>query len=85
MDVSFERLIRNVGYELLENGIRVKIFGIPYLVNENDLDTAISFLMRLSERMKMIRKEKERLIENQKEQIPAQDHSSGKDNASTLP
>ncbi len=60
-DLGLDRFIKNATYELTENGIRIKVFGIPYTANLEQLDQAISFLMRLSERIKMIQKEKERL------------------------
>lgn len=51
-------LAKNSSYEVLETGVRFKVFGIPYDVNEEELDAAIHFLMRLLERVQMIRKEK---------------------------
>lgn len=60
-DLSLGRLVKNSSYELTETGVRFKIFGIPYSLSEQDLDEAICFLMRMLERVKMIRKEKESL------------------------
>jgi hypothetical protein len=42
----------------MEGGVNLKIFGITYPCSEEQLDGAILFLMRLHERVKMIRKEK---------------------------
>lgn len=56
--IGFENLIKNCSYELTENGVNLKIFGILYPCTEEQLDSAIHFLMRLHERVKMIRKEK---------------------------
>ena len=61
VDLGLERLTKNISYEVAEEGIRLKIFGIPYFLSEKDLDWVVSFLMRLVERMKMIRKEKDDL------------------------
>ena len=59
--MNFNSLIRNSSYELTENGVNLKIFGITYPCTEEQLDGAIHFLMRLLERVQMIRKEKKDL------------------------
>lgn len=59
--LGFSNLIKNSSYELTENGINLKIFGITYPCTEEQLDGAIHFLMRLLERVQMIRKEKKDL------------------------
>ena len=56
--MGFENLIKNCSYELTESGVNLKIFGITYPCSEDQLDRAILFLMRLLERVRMIRKEK---------------------------
>lgn len=56
--MNFSSLIRSSSYELTEDGVNLKIFGITYPCSEAQLDAAILFLMRLHERVKMIRKEK---------------------------
>lgn len=56
--MNFNSLIRNSSYEVMEGGVNLKIFGITYPCSEEQLDGAILFLMRLHERVKMIRKEK---------------------------
>jgi len=61
--IGFENLIKNCSYELTENGVNLKIFGVTYPCSEEQLDGAILFLMRLHERVKMIRKEKNDLAE----------------------
>jgi len=61
--IGFENLIKNCSYELNENGVNLKIFGVTYPCSEEQLDGAILFLMRLHERVKMIRKEKNDLAE----------------------
>ncbi len=58
-DLTVDRFINNSTYEIGEGGVRFKVFGIPYLLNENDLDRMISFLMRMRERLLFIKKEKE--------------------------
>ena len=60
-DLSLDRLVKSSTYELTETGVRFKVFGIPYSLSEQDLDEAICFLMRMLERVRMIRKEKEDL------------------------
>jgi len=57
-NVGINSLLNNSSYEILETGVRFKVFGISYPVSEEDLDNAIHFLMRLLERVQMIRKEK---------------------------
>jgi hypothetical protein len=54
-------LIKSSSIEIKENGVNFKVFGIPYFCHEEQLDEVIHFLMRLYERIKMIRKEKEAL------------------------
>jgi len=61
--IGFESLIKNSSYELTESGVNFKIFGISYSCSEDQLDRAILFLMRLLERVRMIRKEKNDLTE----------------------
>lgn len=51
-------LIKNSSYEVTENGVNLKVFGITYFCSEEELDGLIHFLMRLFERIQMIRKEK---------------------------
>jgi len=57
-NVGIDSLLKNSSYEILETGVRFKVFGISYPVSEEELDAAIHFLMRLLERVQMIRKEK---------------------------
>jgi len=59
--LGIENLIRNASYELKENGVNFKVYGITYPCTEEQLDGAIHFLMRLLERVQMIRKEKKDL------------------------
>jgi len=56
--IGIENLIKNASYEVTENGVNFKVFGITYPCTEEQLDGAIHFLMRLLERVQMIRKEK---------------------------
>jgi hypothetical protein len=56
--IGIDNLIKNSTYELTENGVNLKVFGITYPCSEDQLDRAILFLMRLLERVRMIRKEK---------------------------
>lgn len=56
--LGIENLIKNASYEVKEDGVNFKVFGITYPCTEEQLDGAIHFLMRLLERVQMIRKEK---------------------------
>ena len=60
--MNLNSLLRNSSYELTENGVNLKVFGIAYPCTEEQLDGVIHFLMRLHERVKMIRKEKNDLV-----------------------
>ena len=64
MDLPFDRLLKNTHYEITESGIRLKVFGIPYSMTEEGLDQAIHFLMRVLERMRILKKEKADLQEH---------------------
>lgn len=61
MAIGIESLFKNSSCEVTENGVRFKVFGISYPCTEEQLDEAICFLMRLLERVRMIRKEKQDL------------------------
>ena len=59
--MNFNSLMRNSSCELTENGVNFKVFGINYPCTEEQLDGAIHFLIRLLERVQMVRKEKKDL------------------------
>jgi len=59
--MDLNSLLRNSSYELTENGVNLKVFGIAYSCTEEQLNGAIHFLMRLLERVQMIRREKKDL------------------------
>ena len=59
--MDLNSLLRNSSYELTENGVNLKFYGIPYLCTEEKLEWIIHFLMRLCERIQMIRREKKDL------------------------
>lgn len=59
--MDLNSLLRNSSYELTENGVNLKVFGIAYPCTEEQLNGAIHFLMRLLERVQMIRREKKDL------------------------
>lgn len=60
-DLTLDRFIKNATYEITEDGVRFKVFGIPYFLTEKELADVILSLMNFVERIKIIRKEKERL------------------------
>jgi len=59
--MDLNSLLRNSSYELTENGVNLKVFGIAYPCTEEQLNGAIHFLIRLLERVQMIRREKKDL------------------------
>ena len=63
-DLGIDRFIKASTYEVTEDGVRFKVFGIPYLLSEDDLDGTIAFLMRMLERIRFMKKEKEDLKKN---------------------
>ena len=58
-DFGFEKLIRGLDYEVCKDGLRVKVFGLPYFMSENDLKAGLSLLHKFLERIQIMRKEKE--------------------------
>jgi len=60
-EMDLNSLLRNSSYELTENGVNLKVFGIAYPCTEEQLNGAIHFLIRLLERVQMIRREKKDL------------------------
>lgn len=58
-DLGFEKLIKGLNYEVCEEGLRVKVFGLPYFLSENDLRAGLSLLHKFLERIQIMRKEKE--------------------------
>lgn len=59
--LGIEILIKNASYEVLEDGVNFKVFGITYLCTEQRLAQTILFLLNLDERIKILRKEKKEL------------------------
>ncbi len=68
--LALDRFIKNATYEITENGIKFKIFGITYTATEQQLDEGIHFLMRLLEKMQRVRKEKQHLTEGSQRGLP---------------
>lgn len=60
-DMGLERILKSCEYEILEDGLRLKVFGLPYKVGVEDLEGAIHWLHNLHERILIIKKEKQDL------------------------
>ncbi len=63
-DLTLDRFVKNATYEITEDGVRFKVFGIPYYLSERDLEKVILSLTNFLERIKIIRKEKRDLWKN---------------------
>ncbi len=61
--------MKNSNIEITETGIRIKVFGIPYVATEKELDESIHLLMGLLEKVQSIRKEKEGLLKAAQERF----------------
>lgn len=60
-DLGLDRFTKNMSYEIGEDGVRFKFFGIPYFLSVEDLKSVILNLNRIHERILMMKKEKEDL------------------------
>lgn len=69
-DIGFDRLIKGLGYEVCENGLRIKFFGLPYFLTEDDLKAGLSLLHKFLERIQIMRKEKDEISKPQNFDLP---------------